>query len=88
MKSIRAFLANWNTTYSDRTKLQHGYAVLAIISLIVAGLVSLINYSLGQSLLFIAIITVLVFISNGVVWALINTFVIPSSSHRPRQNKK
>ena len=88
MKSIRAFLSNWNTTYSDRTKLQHGYAVLAIISLIVAGLVSLINYSLGQSLLFIAIITVLVFIGNGIVWALINTFVIPSSSHRPRQNKK
>ena len=88
MKSIRAFLSNWNTTYSDRTKLQHGYAVLAIISLIVAGLVSLINYGLGQSLLFIAIITVLVFIGNGIVWALINTFVIPSSSHRPRQNKK
>ena len=88
MKSIRAFLVSWNTTYSDRTKLQHGYAVLAIISLIVAGLVSLINYSLGQSLLFIAIITVLVFIGNGIVWALINTFVIPSSSHRPRQNKK
>ena len=69
MKSIRAFLSNWNTTYSDRTKLQHGYAALAVISLIVAGLVSLINYNLGQSLLFIAIIVTLVLIGNGVVWA-------------------
>lgn len=88
MKSIRAFLANWNTTYNDRTKLQHGYAVLAILALIIAGLVGLINYSLGQSMLFIAIITVLVFIGNGVVWALINTFVIPTTPPRPRQHKK
>lgn len=88
MKSIRAFLSNWNTTYSDRTKLQHGYAVLAVISLIVAGLVSLINYNLGQSLLFIAIVVTLVFIGNGVVWALINTFIIPTVPPRSRQTKK
>lgn len=88
MKSIRAFLSNWNTTYSDRTKLQHGYTALAVISLIVAGLVSLINYNLGQSLLFIAIIVTLVLIGNGVVWALINTFVIPTAPPRPRQTKK
>ncbi|HMS93474.1 MAG TPA: hypothetical protein PKD28_03740 [Candidatus Saccharibacteria bacterium] len=88
MKSIRTFLTHWNVTYSDRTKLQHAYAALAVISLIVAGIISLINYSLGQSFLFISIVTVLVFIGNGVVWALINTFVIPSTPTRPRQSKK
>lgn len=88
MKSIRTILSHWNTTYSDRSKLQHGYAALAVVSLVVAGLVSLINYNLGQSLLFIAIITVLVFIGNGVVWALINTFVIPRNGSRESSVKK
>lgn len=88
MKSVQTFLTRWNNTYSDHTKLQHAYAVLAIVSLIVAGIISLINYNLGQSLLFISIVTVLVFVGNGVVWALINTFVVPSTPSRPRQPKK
>jgi len=88
MKSIRTSIAYWSKTYSDRAKLQHGYAVLAILSLIVAGIIGLINYNLGQSLLFVAIAALLVFIANGVVWALINTFVVPLASNRPRPTKK
>ena len=88
MKPIRTSIAQWNKTYSDRTKLQHGYAVLAVLSLIVAGIIGLINYNLGQSLLFVAIVAVLVFVANGVVWALINTFIVPLASNRPRPTKK
>ena len=88
MKTIRTSIAHWNKTYSDRAKLQHSYAILAMFSLIIAGIISLINYNLGQSLLFVAVVTVLVFIANGVVWALINTFIVPLASNRPRPTKK
>ena len=88
MKPSRTSIAQWNKTYSDRAKLQHGYAVLAVLSLIVAGIIGLINYNLGQSLLFVAIVAVLVFVANGVVWALINTFIVPLASNRPRPTKK
>ena len=88
MKSIRTLLSDWNATYSDRSKLQHAYAVLAVASLVIAGIIGLINYNLGQSLLFIAVILLLVFIGNGVVWALLNTFVIPRTPRQTPKTKK
>lgn len=89
MKSIRTSFADWNKTYSDRSKLQHTYAALAVLSLIIAGIIGLINYRLGQSLLFVAIILTLVFIGNGVVWALLYTFIIPRDiQQKPPKPKK
>ncbi len=73
---IKELLVQWNKRHSDRSKLQYAYGVLAVAALLVAGLISLINYSLGQSLLFIAIILGLVFVANSVVWALLESFVI------------
>lgn len=84
MVNIRDLLIQWNKQHGERTKLQHAYAVLAVAALLVAGLISLVNYSLGQSLLFIAIVLGLVFVANSVVWALLDTFVIrrvPKTSH-------
>ena len=88
MKSIRTLLAAWNSTYTDRTKLQHTYLVLTVLTVIVAGIIGLINYQLGQSLLFLAIVLALVFIGNGVVWALLYTFVIPRNAERSAKPKK
>lgn len=88
MKSFRAILSEWNTTYSDRSKLQHAYAVLAVASLLVAGVIGLINHGLGQSLLFLAIVLTLVFIGNGIIWAVINTFILPLDKPQSRPKKK
>lgn len=88
MKSIRTLLAAWNSTYTDRTKLQHTYLVLTVLTVIVAGIIGLINYQLGQSLLFLAIILALVFIGNSVVWALLYTFIIPRKDDQRSPAKK
>lgn len=88
MKSIRTLIAEWNALYSDHTKLQHTYLALTILTVIVAGIIGLINYQLGQSLLFLAIVLALVFVGNGVVWALLYTFVIPRNVERPAKPKK
>lgn len=78
MELIRKQLHSWNNRHDSFTKLQHAYAVLALLVFVIAGIISLVNYQLGQSMLFIALCSLMVFIANGVVWALIRTFLIPA----------
>ena len=41
--SIKKILVEWNTKTTERQKLQQTYALIACVSLIVAGIISLIN---------------------------------------------
>jgi hypothetical protein len=75
MNSFQDILTQWNKRYDSFTKLQHAYADIALLVLVTSGIISLINYKLGQSLLFISVCALLVFIANGVVWALLRTFL-------------
>ncbi len=77
MQSLYTFLAKWNKTTDSLSKVQGTYAVLAISLLFIAGLVSLMQPNLGQSILFLAIVAGLAFIANGVIWSIVRTFVVP-----------
>lgn len=89
MKQIALYLADWHKRTDSLEKLQGTYGALAIAMLLIAGLISLINPNLGQSMLFFAIVLGLTFIGNGVVWALVRTFVIPTiEKHTPKTRKK
>ena len=87
MESLQSILKNWNKKHDSFSKLQHTYMGITITSFLVAGLISLINYSLGQSILFVAMCALLVFIANGVVWALVRTFLTPSQE-KPQTTRK
>ena len=87
MELIRKQLRNWNNNHDSFTKLQHTYAVLALLVFVGAGIISLVNYQLGQSILFIALCSLLVFIANGVVWALIRTFLVPAERKTTSKRK-
>ena len=76
MEELREFFKQWNAKSSEFAKLQHTYIVVAVIAVLLAGLTSLVNYRLGQSILFVAICAALVFIANGVVWAMLRTFIL------------
>lgn len=91
--SLRDTIARWNKTTDTFTKLQHGYGAITLLLLVAAGIIGLINYSLGQSLLFLSLLALLVFIANGVLWALLKTFVIgqisqPSATQKTRTRTK
>ena len=77
MEPVRTYLKKWNTQTDSLTKIQGAYAVIAITLLLLGGLVSLVQSSLGQMIAFYAIIAGLTFVANGVIWALIKTFVVP-----------
>lgn len=76
MKPVMDYLEKWNKQNDSIGKLQGAYAALAVIALLVAGLVGLINANLGQSILFLAFVLFMAFVGNGVVWALLQTFVV------------
>lgn len=86
-QSLRESLQTWNKTNSNHAKLQHTYVVLTVATVVLAGLVGLINYNLGQSILFGAIVLALVFITNAVVWALLESFVLSRFGRRPVNRK-
>lgn len=75
-------LKQWNKGSDRHTKLQHIYIVLAVAVLILAGLTSLINYSLGQDLLRVSGVLVGIFVINAVAWALADSFIVSNLSRR------
>lgn len=66
----------WSTTTDTRQKLQHTYVTSALVLILGAGIVGLINYDLGQKILLAAFICVAIFIANAVTWALLQSFVL------------
>lgn len=88
MKSLKKELHDWDIRHTSFTKLQHAYAGIAALSLVAAGVIGLINYQLGQSILFVAMCALLIFISNGVVWALLRTFLAAPATPQPTKRKK
>lgn len=78
MQEFKKSLVAWNKKTDNFAKLQAGYAALAAGLFLLAGIVGLIQYSLGQTLLFFALILTLTFVANGVMFALIRTFIAPT----------
>lgn len=73
---IQKALHEWSNTTDGREKLQHTYIVAAITLVLAAGIIGLINYDLGQKLLFVAILAVAMFFINAVAWALLQSFIL------------
>lgn len=82
IESLKTSLALWQVKTSDRTKLQHTYIIIAVGLLIAAGIVGLLNRELGQNILFVAIISAVIFLANAVVWSLLQSAVLTRISSR------
>lgn len=85
---INTSLKEWKTTTDSRTKLQHTYIVSAAALLFAAGIIGLINYDLGQQLLFVAILAGAMFVINAIAWALLQSFVLLRIKTTPRSSTK
>ena len=74
-QQLLTYLVKWNQTTDGRSKLQHAYAVGGLTLVVIAGLVGLVNYQLGQTLFMIAWAAIAIFFINAIVWALLTAFV-------------
>ena len=88
LAQLHAALLSWYKTTDERAKLQHSYVALALLFVVVAGLVGLINYGYGQSILQLALGAFIVFITNAIIWALLQSFVFTRLATKARANKR
>lgn len=84
---MNELMSKWNKSNSERVKLQYAYGVLALLLLVLAGLVSLVNYSLGYSILAFAFGFTVIFFVNAVAWVMLEAFILnklPKTSTRKK----
>ena len=75
MSIIKQLLIDWNSEKNQRIKLQQAYLVLVVLMAIASGLVTLVNISLGRTIIMSAAILALVYIVNSISWLVLDMIV-------------
>ena len=78
-------IIEWNRSTNERQKLQHAYLTIAVVILLVAGLIGLIDSQSGQDLLGVSLFAGAVFLANTVVWSLMDSLVVTKLSNRRKR---
>ena len=84
---IRDAIANWHTK-SELVRLQYTYAFVVVVTLVLAGLVGLLNQSAAWSILTVSWVAAVAFFVNLIAWALINLFETQTKSQKPTTRSK
>lgn len=69
-------VSSWNKRHDDRSKLQYVYVISAAVTLILAGLLGLVNATISAYLLQATFILSCLFVANAIAWALTKSFII------------
>ena len=85
LEVIKDTLKRWNVTKSERQKLQHGYLALTIVFVLIAGIVSLFNATLGHDIVLVAVIAIAAFFTNAVVWNLLQSALLDKLATKPKR---
>lgn len=75
-ENVKKALIAWNSSSSQRQKLQHTYLASALLVVVVAGVVSLVEPEAGQDMVRLAVFALMVFLANAVVWNLLQSVVL------------
>lgn len=85
IKALYNALLEWYRSTDDRQKMQHAYVAIVVASVIVAGLVSLLDGPTGQDLLMVTTAAGGIFLANAVVWSLLDSIVLGRLSGRRKK---
>ena len=79
---IKQIYVSWSSEKNQRRKLQQAYVIVASILAALAGVVTLLNDSLGKKLLMVAAGAIFIFFVNAIMWALVEAFVSSRSGNK------
>lgn len=85
---FKQFLVEWNSGKNQRAKLQQAYFLTIILLAVVAGFLSLISGDFGRALMLIAALIAVVYVINGVAWALLDAFIAPILPKNDKSSRK
>lgn len=72
-QSAKKYFRNWVNDTSDRVKLQHAYLAITVAVVLISGILSLFDAPLGRTMVGVAVGTLIIFIVNAIVWALLHS---------------
>ena len=75
---IKQSLSSWSHQKDQRHKLQQAYLTVVFIGLVLAGLLTLLNVPQSRLSAMIAAGFAVVYLVNGIAWALLEAFVAPN----------
>lgn len=76
IQSFKEILVDWSANHGERAKLQHAYIVAAVVGIVVAGLVGLLNREVSQIIVGVSLASLVIWLANVLVWALLYSLVI------------
>lgn len=79
---IKQVYVSWSSEKNQRRKLQQAYVIVTSILAALAGVVTLLNDSLGKKLLMVAAGVIFIFFVNAIMWALVEAFVSSRSGSK------
>jgi hypothetical protein len=84
-EALAASLNKWNLTKTERQKLQHTYLALTFVIVLVAGITSFFNATLGHRVVLVALVSLGAFAANAIVWNLLQSSLIENLSAKPKR---
>ena len=75
---IKQSLSSWNHQKDQRRKLQQAYLTAVFIGLVLAGFLTFLNVPQSRLSAMIAAGFAVVYLVNGIAWALLEAFVAPN----------
>lgn len=85
LQDFVASLNQWNSTTTERQKLQHAYIVLLLVIIFVAGLAFLLDITGSVYLTYAATACLIAYLANAVIWHLLNSSLLSKLSTRTKK---
>lgn len=85
LKGLNNALLEWFRNTTDRQKLQHAYIIILILSVLIAGVVGLIDNRTGQDILIVSVVAGGIFLINALLWALFESTFLARLSGRHKR---
>ena len=82
---LLASLREWNATKNERQKLQHSYLMLTVVTVFVAGAVTLFDMKLGHTIAKVALVVVGTYAVNAVAWNLLQSSFFAKLQEKPKR---
>ncbi len=82
---LLASLIKWNSVKNERQKLQHSYIVFALLTVLLAGIISLFNASLGHKIVLVALGSIGAFVAKAILWNLLKSSLIERLQIKPKR---
>lgn len=83
-ESLRTAVTEWNQRTNDKQKLQQSHVALLLVTVFLAGVVSLFNDTRSRQLMYVALALITTFVVNFVVWNLLKTSVFDKLPRQAR----